>query len=182
MFIIYTYTACRGIISNKTDQGYHGWQDVLSTRKQIDAEFAKWSKEKQWHRFADDLHFDWWQFPWSLNSAGQGTKFVLKYDDFVILLKNQKFITNYIQGFSILIESFESGYDGMYENHNYMRPIKVRCSLFLFWIVADINNMSSLSTKFAQVDKHLMQSYRNTDAFKHIDCTMACNHVCKFQT
>ena len=175
------HTACNGTISRKTDEGYHSWQDVLTYRQQTDANFAKWANKSQWKQFANrGLHFDWWQFPWSITSNSYGTKFVLKYDDFIILLNNELFVENYIQGFNILIKSFNNGFDGIYKNHHPVRPTKIRCSLFLFWIIADVNNMTNLTTRFTHVDTKLMQAYEKTDAFKNIDCKEACQSVCTF--
>jgi hypothetical protein len=67
--------------------------------------FEIWAKEGNWQKFHDS-HYDWWMFPISRSSRGQGDKYAVLEKDVQVLKNDPEFMTNYLRGVELVAQSW----------------------------------------------------------------------------
>ncbi|MGZ3633252.1 MAG: hypothetical protein ACXWM7_02850 [Parachlamydiaceae bacterium] len=69
--------------------------------------FETWANEKNWKMFTSQYsHYDWWMFPISRSSQGQGDKYAVSEKDVQILKNDPEFMTNYLRGVELVAQSW----------------------------------------------------------------------------
>ncbi|ADI38712.1 putative uncharacterized protein [Waddlia chondrophila 2032/99] len=60
-------------------------------------QFEKWAAEGQWNKI-HQAHYDWWMYPISRSSQGQGTTYAVNSKEIAELKADQEFMQNYLRG------------------------------------------------------------------------------------
>ncbi|MFT4552852.1 MAG: hypothetical protein ACI9S8_001484 [Chlamydiales bacterium] len=80
--------------------------DVLKRKhaKQL-AQFEVWARANEWQNF-ETSHYDWWIFPISRDSAGQGSSYTVYKNEIAALKNDPEFMKNYRRGVDLVVKSW----------------------------------------------------------------------------
>lgn len=67
--------------------------------------FEEWASKGQWKKFHDS-HYDWWMFPITRASMGQGDTYAVNEKSIAILKNDPEFMTNYRRGIELVARSW----------------------------------------------------------------------------
>jgi len=104
-------------------------------------EFERWAEERDWKAFLHH-HYDWWMFPISRTSRGQGAKYTVYEQEIETLKNDPEFMDQYRRGVKLLTLSWGWDLDrrrpvanpdpGQKWNHYEVRLGKMADSLKIF--------------------------------------------------
>jgi hypothetical protein len=68
-------------------------------------DFEAWARKEDWGRFANS-HYDWWMFPISRSSMGQGDTYTVLKPEIETLKQDPEFMQNYRRGVELVVKSW----------------------------------------------------------------------------
>lgn len=69
--------------------------------------FEQWAEKKDWIRFTPQYsHYDWWAFPISRSSLGQGDKYAVNSVEIQALKADDDFMRNYRRSVELVVNSW----------------------------------------------------------------------------
>lgn len=98
-------------VTNVTGPRFPPDQNKLNHLKQKHSEqlqsFEKWAKNTDWKMFKPEhSHYDWWTFPISRASSGQGTTYSVNKQEIEALKTDPVFMKNYRRGVELVVQSW----------------------------------------------------------------------------
>ena len=134
----------------------HEAQNILNARDDPkkfygDSSFKQADNSDSW---PDNMHFDWWMFPWNAGSSGFGDTYRISDGDVVDLIMTDHFIDRYVKSAEYLMESAK-----MTEQCTDIRYTKIICSFVYFWSVSDYIGDTESSEKLRQTLEELKPKF-----------------------
>ncbi len=98
-------------VSNIVSPHFPPDQNKLNHLKQKHSEqlknFEMWAQSSNWKMFKPQFsHYDWWTFPISRASAGQGTTYAVNKQEIETLKSDPIFMNNYRRGVELVVQSW----------------------------------------------------------------------------
>lgn len=82
-------------------------QTVKKKHKWQLEQFEKWARQGKWHMFHhDNSHYDWWMFPVSRSSSGQGDTYAVYAPEIALLKSDPDFMRDFRRGAELVARSW----------------------------------------------------------------------------